>query len=135
MTQVESKTVTIRRTDEEIFRTLSSFKNFTPFVEAANLQDWEADHDWCRFSVKGLGKTGLRITTREEFKTIKVIPDGGLPFDFNLWVQIKQVAPNDTRMRITLRVELNAMMKMLVGSKLQQGIDTVADQIAAAFNR
>jgi len=61
-------------------------------------------------------------------------PDGA-PLDFNLWIQLKQVAPYDTRMKITVKAELNMMMKMLLKDKLQKGIDAMADQIAMAFNR
>jgi carbon monoxide dehydrogenase subunit G len=135
MTQVESKIVTIRRNDEDIFSMLSNFQNFTPFVESAKLEDWQAGEDWCQFKVKGLGNAGLRIIDREPFKIIKIGPDGTVPFGFNVWIQLKQVAPYDTRMKLTLKAELNMMMKMLVGSKLQSGIDSMAEQIALAFNR
>jgi hypothetical protein len=38
-------------------------------------------------------------------------------------------------MKITVKAELNMMMKMLLKDKLQKGIDAMADQIAMAFNR
>ena len=77
----------------------------------------------------------LRLgVSKGKAKPCLAYPDGG-PLDFNLWIQLKQVAPYDTRMKITVKAELNMMMKMLLKDKLQKGIDAMADQIAMAFNR
>lgn len=134
MVSVESKVVSIRRLDEDIYKILSNFQNFTPFAQAAKLKNWQAGEDWCRFDAQGVKEAGLRIVDREPYKTIKITGDGQIPFEFFLWIQLKQVAPYDTRMKITLKANLNFMMKMMLGSKLKQGIDAIADQIATAFN-
>ncbi|HNV81596.1 MAG: polyketide cyclase [Tenuifilaceae bacterium] len=134
MVSVESKVVSIRRLDEDIYKVLSNFQNFTPFAQAAKLENWQAGEDWCRFDAQGVKEAGLRIVDREPHKTIKITGDGQIPFEFFLWIQLKQVAPYDTRMKITLKANLNFMMKMMLGSKLKQGIDAIADQIATAFN-
>jgi len=134
MVSVESKVVSIRRLDEDIYKVLSNFQNFTPFAQAAKLENWQAGEDWCRFDAQGVKEAGLRIVDREPHKTIKITGDGQIPFEFFLWIQLNQVAPYDTRMKITLKANLNFMMKMMLGSKLKQGIDATADQIATAFN-
>ncbi|PKP36663.1 MAG: polyketide cyclase [Bacteroidetes bacterium HGW-Bacteroidetes-15] len=133
MTTVESKVVSIKRLDEDVYKVLSNFKNFTPYAEKAKLENWQADEDWCRFDVQGIRDAGLQIIEKEPFKTIKFGGNDKIPFEFNVWIQLKQVEPYDTRMKITLKANLNMMMKMLVGSKLQAGVDGLADQIAAAF--
>jgi carbon monoxide dehydrogenase subunit G len=134
MKTYESKVVTIQRMDEDIYKILSNFKNFSPLVQVAKIENWQADEDWCKFDVKGMGTVGLMIIEKEPSKTIKIAGDGGIPFEFYIWVQLKQVAPYDTRMKITLKAELNMMMSMMVGSKLQEGVDAMAEQIAKAFN-
>ena len=134
MNTYESKIVSVKRLDEDLFKILSNFKNFTPFVQTAKIENWQAEEDWCKFDVKGLGTAGLKIIECEPNKTIKITGDGGIPFEFFFWIQLKQVAPYDTRLKLTLKAELNMMMKMMVGSKLQEGIDTMAEQIAKAFN-
>lgn len=134
MTTVESKVVSIKKLDEDIYKVLSNFMNFTPYAETAKLENWQAEEDWCRFDVQGIRDAGLEIIEKEPFKTIKFSGNDKIPFEFNVWIQLKQVAPYDTRMKITLKANLNMMMKMVVGSKLQSGVDGLADQIAAAFN-
>jgi len=133
MTTYESKVVVIRRMSEDIFKVLSDFRNFTPMAKD-KLEEWQADEDSCSFKYKGMGPFGIRIIEREEFKTIKFTGDEQLPMQFFMWIQLKEVAPYDTRMRITVKAELNTMMRMLIGNKLKDGIDTLADSIAVAFN-
>jgi carbon monoxide dehydrogenase subunit G len=118
---------------EDIFKVLSDFRNFTPMAKD-KLEEWQADEDSCSFKYKGMGPFGIRIIEREEFKTIKFTGDEQLPMQFFMWIQLKEVAPYDTRMRITVKAELNTMMRMLIGNKLKDGIDTLADSIAVAFN-
>lgn len=133
MTTYESKIVAIRKTPEDVFRVLSDFRSFTPIAKD-KLDDWQADQDRCSFKYKGMGPFGIQIVEREEFKTIKFTGDGQLPMQFFMWIQLKELAPYDTRMKITVKVELNMMMRMMVGNKLKEGIDSLAESIAMAFN-
>lgn len=134
MTTVESKIVKIQRIDEDVYKLLSDFHNFTPFAQKAKLENWEAGEDWCQFDVKGMQNAGLKIVSKEPYKTIKFTGNDRVPFEFFVWIQLKMVAPYDTRMRITVKAKLNMMMKMMVKGKLQNGVDSIAEQIAAAFN-
>lgn len=132
MNTYQSKTVAIKRQAEDIFKVLSDFNSFTPMAKD-KVENWQADTDSCTFTVKGFN-AGLKIVEREEFKTIKIGGNETIPMDFFLWIQLKQVAPYDTRMRITIKAELNMMMKMMLGKKLEEGVNTLADGIANAFN-
>ena len=134
MTEFESKIVSIRRTPEDIFRVLSDFRLFTPFIPQDKLEGWEADEESCRFTVKGIGQTGLKIIEKEPHKTVKITGDGKLPFEFFLWVQLVEAAPYDTRMKLTLKADLNVMLKMMLQKQLAEGIDAMAEQLAKAFN-
>lgn len=138
-----SKQVQIAHSDERIFRALSSFENFTPIL-ADKVEGWEATDDTCKFRAKGF-TVGLKMAEREPNKLIKVCADdaaGGVPIPFTFWAQMKDttaetsdggISPN-THMRIVLDIELNPMMKMIVGNKMQEAVDSIAEQIAYAFN-
>lgn len=72
---------------------------------------------------------------KEAPKTIKIVGgDGGVPMDFAFWLQLKEVAPYDTRMRLVLHIDLNMMMRMMIGSKIQGAIDQIAEALAKSFN-
>ena len=132
MEKYESKQQQIRRSAEQIYTALSSFSNFTPMLQD-KVEEWQADEDSCSFKFKGM-TLRLRIVEREVNKTIKIQGDESGPMDFTFWLQLKEVAPYDTRMRIVLHAELNMMMRMMIGKKLQGAIDQMAEAIAAAMN-
>ena len=53
----------------------------------------------------------------------------------NAWIQLKQVAENDTKLKLTMKAEIPAMIKMMVDKKLKEGINTIADALAKALSR
>lgn len=133
MTTYESKIVAIQKRAEDIFRVLSDFRNFTPIAKE-KLDEWKAEEDSCSFKFQGMGPFGISIVEREPYKTIKFRGDEKTPMQFYMWIQLKGVAPYDTRMKVTVKVELNMMMKMMLGRRLEEGVNTLAESIAAAFN-
>ena len=132
MEKYESKQQQIRLTAEQIYSALSSFNNFTPIIQD-RVEEWSADDNVCSFKVKGM-PVRLKMVEREPNKTIKIQGDEGSPIDFTFWLQLKEVAPYDTRMRIVVHAELNMMMRMMIGKKLQGAVDQMAEAIAAALN-
>lgn len=131
MEKYESKQQQIRRSAEQIYTALSSFNNFTPMIEG-KVEEWSADDDVCSFKVKGM-PIRLRMVEREPSKLVKIQGDEGSPMDFTFWLQLKEVAPYDTRMRIVVHAELNMMMRMMIGKKLQGAVDQMAEAIAVAM--
>lgn len=134
MQEYISKQQQILRPAEQIFAVISRFDNLTPAV-ADRVEEWQADEEHCSFKAKGF-TVKLRMDERVEPKHVKIVGDqGGVPVDFAFWIQLHKVSDADTRLRIVLHVELNMMMKMMVGSKLQDAVDRIAEGIAQAMNR
>ena len=132
MKEYISKTVKINRLAEQIYTVLSDMTLFSQAIPKDQIEDWQATPDECQFKVKGMNM-GVKIIDREPFKTIKYT-GVGTPIEFLMWVQLKEVAAYDTRMRIVLHTEMNMLMKMMLKGKIQSGIDQMAEQIANAFN-
>ena len=134
MEKYESKQQQIRKSAAQIFPLISDFSLLTPAV-ADKVEEWQATTDTCSFKVKGF-TVKLRMVDKVECKHVKITgDDGGVPIDFAFWIQLHEVTPTDTRMRMVLHAELNMMMRMMVGGKLQKGLDQAAETFAAAFNR
>jgi carbon monoxide dehydrogenase subunit G len=132
MEKYVSKQVQILRPDWLIYNLLSDFNNFTPMLEG-KVDGWRVDGDTCSFMVKGFSLT-LRMLEKTPYTTVKIGGEDGSPFEFVFWVQLVNAGENDTRMRLTLHANLNLMMKMMLGKKLEQAMNQIADQIATAFN-
>ena len=111
-------------------------KVLTPALQD-KVEEWRADEDSCSFKVKGFN-VALRIVERVENKHIKISGDdtaGSVPIDFSFWIQLHEVSENDTRMRLVLHAELNMMMRMMIGGKIQGGLDKAVEGLAMAFNQ
>jgi carbon monoxide dehydrogenase subunit G len=138
MTTYESDIKTISSNEEMVFGILSDLNNLQKFQERApitdKVKDLKFDADSCSFVVDGIGKIGFRIVEREPFKTIKMKSEHA-PVELNAWIQLKQVAENDTRLKLTLKAELPAMIKMMVDKKLKEGINAIAEMLATALNK
>lgn len=131
MQEYISKQHRILRPAEQIFDLVSRFDRLTPAL-ADRVEGWQADADTCSFRAKGF-TIRLRMSEKVAPKHVKIEGDG-VPMDFALWLQLQAVDPTDTRMRIVLHTELNTMMKMMLGGKLQQAVDRIAEGIATGLN-
>lgn len=133
MQEYTSRQQQIRRSAQQIYDVVSRFDNLTPAL-ADRVEEWQADEDTCSFKAKGF-TVKLRMEEREPGKYVKVVgDDGGVPMDFAFWIQLQEVSAADTRLRLVLRIELNMMMKMMIGGKLQKAVDQIAEGIANALN-
>jgi carbon monoxide dehydrogenase subunit G len=92
------------------------------------VKDFESTEDTCSFTVDGVGKAGLKIIEKEPHSLIKIASDEQTSFDFTLWIQIKEIEPSDSRIKITTEVKLNPMMAAMVKSPLKNLVDTLIDQ-------
>ena len=133
MQEYTSKQHRIQRPAEQIFAAVSRFDNLTPAV-ADRVEEWQATEDTCSFKAKGF-TVKLRMEEREAPRHVKIVADGGgVPMDFAFWIQLHKVSDTDTRMRLVLHAELNMMMRMMIGGKLQKALDQIAEAMAKAMN-
>lgn len=137
-----SSTKLINHNEQVVFNYLSNFNNLAGYLNSGLIEkvtekipqikitEFTSDQDSCKFNITGLGLAEIRIVNREPFKTIKVESSGGLPLSFTFWIQLMPVDSFQTKMRLTLHAEMSMMIKMMAGSKLEEGIDKLADTLA-----
>lgn len=132
-TKYESKIVSSTASAEQIYRVFSNLKNVErvkDLIPKDKIQEMEISEDQIRIKVDGLGqKITIGIVDRIENDTIKFGLEG-IPMDANFWVQLKQLSDNDTRIKLTLKADIPMMFKMMIGNKLQQGLDQAAEMLA-----
>lgn len=133
----------INHNEQMVFNYLSNFNNLSGYLNSGLIEkvtekipqikitEFSSDQDSCKFKITGLGLAEIRIVNREPFKTIKVESSGGLPLSFTFWIQLMPVDNFQTKMRLTLHAEMSMMIKMMAGSKLEEGIDKLADTLSA----
>ena len=76
-----------------------------------------------------VGNVTLRIIEREPNKTIKFAVEGA-PIQANLWIQLLPASDTQCAMRLTLKADLNFFIKQMIGSKLKEGVNGLAQMLA-----
>ncbi len=75
-----------------------------------------------------MGAVKLNIIEREEPKCIKFETEKS-PLPFNLWIQILPVDEASSKIKLTIKAELNPFIKGMVSKPLQEGIEKIADAL------
>ena len=76
---------------------LSNLEKVKDRIPQDKIQEFEFDKDSCSFSVTPVGKITFQIVEREPYKTVK-FTTANSPIPLYLWIQLKQIEENDTRM-------------------------------------
>ncbi len=118
---------------ESIYRVLGNMKNLERVrdrIPQDKIQEMEIEADHIRVKVNGLGqKIGIFIADKEENKVVKYGVENS-PVPVTMWIQMKEVAPQDTRIKLTVEADIPFMFRMMIEKKLQSGLDQAADMLA-----
>lgn len=129
MPKIESRTGRIPEKDTVIYDFLTDFNNYRRLLPPDRIKDWESSSDSCRFTVDGIGQAGLKIIERKPEKLIKISSDEKTAIDFFMWIQLKAIDEKDTRIRITIDVNLNPFILSMVQGPLKEFTDLLVEQL------
>lgn len=147
MAKYESNVKQVNAPVERVYAVLSDMERLRPMIEMAQnnemikeklreagqdpaqlekLKDLTLTTDRIAFPAPMVGEVALTIVEREQDRCVKFQTEKS-PIEANLWIQVLPVTGTTSKMRVTLKADLNPMIKMMVGSKLDKGIDQFAD--------
>ena len=116
---------------ERIYGMLSDLSNLERVkdrIPAGKVKDFSFDSDSCSFAVDPVGKIRFQIVEREPNQLVKFATTNS-PTPLHLWIQLKEVAEADTRMKLTVGAELNPFIKQMVAKPLQEAVDKIAEAL------
>ena len=128
MTTIES---TIRQIDypqQSVYAMLSDLSN----IEKVKDKVPEGKIDNLVFAADSIsistpmGAVKLVVVNREEPKMIKFATQES-PLPFNFWIQILPVAETTSKMKLTIKADMNPFISGMVKKPLQEGIEKIAD--------
>lgn len=129
----ESSVKQIAHSQQAVYTTLSNLNNLERMrdrIPTDKVSDFTFDNDQLSFSVSPVGTVKMRIVERDEPKCIKMEAiDSPVPFTF--WIQLLPTGDTTCKMRLTIKAELNMFIKGMVQKPLQEGIEKMADVLAA----
>ena len=138
MNQFESNVKQIPFSQQRVYDKLSDLSNLEQFTELLQqeqekakikIEDLVFDSDSISCSISPVGKLELRIVEREEPKCVKFEATTS-PIPLTLWVQILPVTEETSKMKLTLRTELNIFLKGMLQKPLREGVEKLAEMLS-----
>ena len=129
MSTFESSIRQIPYKQEAVFNILSDLSNIERIKDKLpkdKLEQMTFDSDSILVSVNPVGQIKLRIVEREAPKCIK-FETADSPVPFNLWIQVVPNGDNASKMKLTIKAELNPFIKGMVKKPLMEGLEKIAD--------
>lgn len=128
--EINSKHGVVSKAPYELYMVFADMRNFVQFLPEDKKEGVTAEYDTLNASVQGFN-IGVKVVERTPYSVIGYADDGA-PFKFGLTLHFDPVSdPYKTDFHVHLSADLNFMMKTLLGSKLQEGIDRVVDALVA----
>ena len=128
----ESNVKFVPYSQEAVYKNISDLRNLEKVrdrVPEDKVNDFSFDEDTVSLNVAPVGELKLRICEREEPKCVK-FETVQSPVPFNVWVQVLPVDDNNSKMKVTVKAELNPFIKSMVEKPLQDGVEKIADALA-----
>jgi len=131
-TTIESKKVTVEATNEELFAFALDLNNFEKLLPDGKISNFTSDGSSCKFEISGMATLGLQIVESEKPNRI-LLESVDSPFPFTLEIFIDQEDGNKSTAYQISKLEVNAMMKMMVQKPLKNLFDHIADKLVTEF--
>ncbi len=129
MTKIESKTVTVNKSDQELYNKLNDFNSFGELMPES-VTKFEADNDSFIFGIKGMPEVRLIVDERLEPRLIR-LKSVSSKLDFSLTCHIKAVDDSTSKAFFNFQGNFNPMLKMMVERPLKNFIENLADKLAS----
>lgn len=131
MTEFTSEVKTIPHNDIDVFRVLSDLRKLEQVkdkIPEDKIKDFSFDENSVSFRVDPVGTVRFLVVERAPNKLVKFQSEK-LPFDIFLWIQLVAKAEKDTRLKMTIRAELNPFIKGMVEKPMKDAVDKIADAL------
>ena len=125
----ESSVKQIPYPQQAVYDNISDLRNLEKVkdrIPEDKVSDFTFDEDTVGLNVQPVGELKLRICEREEPKCVK-FETVQSPVPFNVWIQVLPVDEQNSKMKVTVKAELNPFIKSMVEKPLQEAVEKIAD--------
>ena len=130
MATFESTVRQINYPQQSVYQLLSDLSNIDKVkdrIPEDKVKDLIFDTDSIGINTP-MGAVKLNIVERDEPKCIKFETTES-PLPFNFWIQIVPVTAQSSKMKLTIKADLNPFIKGMVSKPLQEGVEKIADAL------
>lgn len=126
MTRIESKTVTVKKSEAELYTELQDFQNFKRAMPDSVVK-FESDATSFLFGLKGMPEVRLVVKEQREPELI-LFKSASSKIDFTLACNISAKSENECEVKFEFEGQFNPMLKMMVERPLKNFIENLADK-------
>ena len=133
-TEIIGKKVPVNQPAERIFAVLSDLSNLIDKLPDDQRDKVRGDSDTLIVQGQGM-ELGIRVAERTPYSCVRYEPFGTQTIiPFTIWMHIGAGEAGASTLQIELHAELNMMMKMMLGSKLEDGVNMITQRLADGMN-
>ena len=128
MTKIESTIREIAYPQQAVYNMLSDLSNIQKVqdkIPHEQVKDLTFTADSISISTQ-MGAVKMVIVNREAPREIKFETQES-PLPFNFWIQILPISETSSKMKLTIKADLNPFIAGMVKKPLQEGIEKIAD--------
>ena len=130
---IEGKPATINRDIITVYNFLIDFNNFKTLMPD-QIVNWKSDTDWCSFTIQGMASVKLTFAEKTPHTSIKLIPEGKVPFKFGLNIMLTDQGET-TVAKVEVDAKINPMMAMIAKRPLENLVNVMAGNINDAIGK
>ena len=128
--QYTSKHGIVGRSPMELYMVFTDLRLFKQMVPADKQVEIEADFDTLTATAQGMSIT-VKVAERHPYDLI-VLEDQNAPFHFSVRIHFDDGGAGKTDFWMEADVELNGIMKLMIGGKIREALDKVVDGLVDA---
>lgn len=125
MNTYKSKHGTVSKAPMDLYMGFADMRNFVQMLPEDKRQEVTADYDSIKAEIHGF-TIGVKVAERSPYNRIVLVGDGA-PFEFRITLNFDDLGGYKTDFSIVAEAELNFMMNMMIGDKIQKGLDKIVD--------
>lgn len=135
MEKYESKIKVVKASTDALYSALSDLgriKDALPAQAFDQVKDPQFSADECSFTIDKIGRVAISIAEKTPASLVKYALKAAMPVSANLFMQMKDApdASGESRLKVTMTADIPLMLRPLVGNKLQEVVDKIAEAIS-----
>jgi len=117
--------------DSDLYTFLTDMRNFRKVLPDGTVTDWEATEDKCSFRVENTGRVKATLEEALPHSAVTYNAETMLTGKISVQLEIEYISKNRSSFCITAGLNMNPVIKMLIGNSAGIYLDRVVDAIEA----
>jgi carbon monoxide dehydrogenase subunit G len=115
--------------DKDLYAFLTDVRNLKDVLPDSMISDWEATPDKCSFRVDKAGRVKVTLKEALPHTMVSYMAENLFTGSLSLKVVIESLASHRSKLYVTADINMNPLVRMIIGEAAQQYLDKLIDII------